>query len=69
MARATAQTAHGVLAERGEWVLNEKGIVDAAGLGAAHAIIGTCASDPEEAVREVGGLLSPPRLDELGARG
>jgi predicted nucleotidyltransferase len=68
MARATAQTAHGMLAERGEWVLNEKGIVDAAGLGAAHEIIGTCARDPEGAVRGVRELLSPPRLDELAAR-
>ncbi|QYN36087.1 nucleotidyltransferase domain-containing protein [Pseudonocardia sp. DSM 110487] len=68
MARATAQTAHGVLAERGEWVLNEKGIVDAAGLAAAHEIIGTCARDPEGAVRRMRELLSPPRLDELNAR-
>jgi hypothetical protein len=68
MARATAQTAHGVLAERGEWVLNEKGIVEAAGLAAAHEIIGTCTRDPEGAVREVRELLSPPRLDELAAR-
>jgi predicted nucleotidyltransferase len=68
MARATAQTAHGVLAERGEWVLNEKGLVDAAGLGNAHAIIGRCADDPERAVRELRELLSPPALDELNAR-
>jgi hypothetical protein len=68
MARATAQTAHGVLAERGEWVLNEKGIVDAAGLGAAHGIIGTCANDPVEAVRALRELLVPPQLDQLNAR-
>jgi len=68
MARATAQTAHGVLAERGEWVLNEKGIVDAADLGASHEIIGTSARDPEGAVRALRELLSPPRLDELNAR-
>lgn len=69
MARATAQSAHGVLAERGEWVLNEKGIVDAAGLGAAHEIIGTCANGPVDAVRALlQELLAPPRLDELNAR-
>jgi predicted nucleotidyltransferase len=68
MARATAQTAHGVLAERGEWVLNEKGIVDAAGLGRAHEIIGTCANEPVDAVRALRDLLTPPRLDELNAR-
>jgi predicted nucleotidyltransferase len=68
MARATAQTAHGVLAARGEWVLNEKGIVDAAGLAAAHEIIGTCDHDPVRAVHELRELLAPPRLDELNAR-
>jgi predicted nucleotidyltransferase len=68
MARATAQTAHGELAERGEWVLNEKGIVDAAGLGGAHEVIGSCANDPSEAVRALRELLAPPRLDELNAR-
>lgn len=68
MARATVQTAHGAMAERGEWVLNEKGIVDAAGLAAAHEIIGTSARDAEGAVRELRELLSPPRLDELNAR-
>lgn len=35
------QTAHGVLTTRGEWALDEKRLVDAAGLGAAHEIIGT----------------------------
>jgi nucleotidyltransferase-like protein len=68
MARATVQTAHGVLAERGEWVLNEKGIVDAAGLAAAHQIIGRSAGDPVGAVRKLKDLLSPPVLDELNAR-
>jgi hypothetical protein len=68
MARATAQTAHGVLAERGEWVLNEKGIVDAAGLGAAHAIIGTSGNNPVAAVRSLRELLAPPDLSELMAR-
>jgi hypothetical protein len=67
MARATVQTAHGVLAERGEWVLNEKGIVEAADLTAAHDIIGTCGRDPVAAVRELTGLLAPPLLHELRA--
>jgi predicted nucleotidyltransferase len=68
MARATAQTAHGVLAERGEWVLNEKGIVDAAGLGGAHEIIGTCSCDPSAAVRALRDVLAAPDLSELTAR-
>jgi hypothetical protein len=68
MARATVQTAHGVLAERGEWVLNEKGIVEAAGLTAAHEIIGACGGDPVAAVRELTRLLAPPLLHGLRAR-
>jgi hypothetical protein len=67
MARATVQTAHGVLAERGEWVLNEKRLVEAAGLADAHGIIGTCAHDPVRAVRELHTLLAPPPLHELAA--
>ncbi len=31
-ARAAAETAHGVLAARGEWVVNEKRLLDRAGL-------------------------------------
>jgi hypothetical protein len=49
-------------------VLNEKGIVDAAGLGGAHEVIGSCANDPSQAVRALRELLAPPRLDELNAR-
>ncbi len=67
MARATVQTAHGVLAARGEWALNEKRLVDAAGLGAAHEIIGTAWQGREAAVAALRHLLAPPRLDELGA--
>jgi predicted nucleotidyltransferase len=67
LARATVQTAHGVLAERGEWVLNEKGLVDAAGLGAAHAIVGGCGDDPVRAVAALRDLLDPPPLHELRA--
>jgi hypothetical protein len=62
------QTAHGVLAERREWVLNEKAIVDAADLAAAHEIIGTSGHDPVRAVDALRELLAPPRLDELTAR-
>ena len=57
-----------MLAERGEWVLNEKGIVDAAGLAAAHEIIGRSAGDPVGAVRKLKDLLSPPVLEELNVR-
>jgi len=56
-----------LLAARGEWVLNEKHLVDDAGLAGAHDIVGTCGSDPDAGVAELRRLLDPPRLDELGA--
>jgi hypothetical protein len=36
-ARAAAETAHGILAARGEWVVNEKRILARAGLRGLHA--------------------------------
>jgi len=67
-ARATLQTAHAVLAARGEWALNEKRLVTAAGLEAADAIIGSLRARPVAAVEELRRLLDPPRLDEVDAR-
>jgi hypothetical protein len=67
MARATVQAAHAVLAERGEWVLNEKRLVDAAGLTRAHEIVGTNGHDLAAAVAAMRALLDPPRIDELSA--
>jgi predicted nucleotidyltransferase len=37
-ARAAAETAHGILAARGEWVVNEKRILDRAGLRGVDAL-------------------------------
>jgi hypothetical protein len=39
IALATVQTAHAVLAGRGEWVTNEKGLVERAGLGAIDTLL------------------------------
>lgn len=39
LAKAAIAAAQAVLAERGEWALNEKGIVERADLGAASAIL------------------------------
>jgi predicted nucleotidyltransferase len=69
MARAAVQTAHAVKAGRGQWVLNEKRLVDDAGLGAAHEILGSGRRNQSSAVRELWTLLAPPRLDELRAHG
>jgi len=37
LAKAAIATSHARLAERGEWVVNEKGIVERAGLGGVEA--------------------------------
>ena len=51
---AVLSAAHAVLAERGEWALNEKRLVERAGLDAARAML----SDPA-AVAEILGLEPP----------
>jgi predicted nucleotidyltransferase len=47
IATAAAQAAHGVLAERGEWITNEKELLDRAGLPSVDAVVSGLASDPE----------------------
>ncbi|WP_247694011.1 nucleotidyltransferase family protein [Streptomyces sp. B93] len=46
IALAATQTAHAVLAGRGEWVTNEKGLIARAGLGAVDGLVGTLTADP-----------------------
>lgn len=46
VARAAVCAAHGRLAERGEWALNEKGIVGRAGLGAMDAVLASMGGEP-----------------------
>ncbi len=67
LARATLQTAHGLLASRGEWVLNEKGLLRRAGLETVATAI-TDETTPRRAVAEARRLLALPELSEL-ARG
>ncbi|MGW3990264.1 nucleotidyltransferase family protein [Streptomyces sp. NPDC004830] len=60
IALATTQTAHAVLAARGEWVTNEKGLVARAGLEEADALVGRLTTRPDglaRTLREVGELL------------
>ena len=47
IATAAAQAAHGVLAERGEWITNEKELLDRAGLPSVDAVVSGLAADPE----------------------
>ncbi|MEV6739824.1 nucleotidyltransferase domain-containing protein [Streptomyces sp. NPDC051104] len=53
VAVATAQAAHAVLAARGEWVTNEKRLVERAGLRAADDIVAGLGPDPESLTRSV----------------
>lgn len=60
LAKAAIAAAHSVLTERSEWALNEKGIVERAGLGAASAILERLTPPRlQEAVKEMRKLLLP----------
>ncbi|WP_443032928.1 nucleotidyltransferase domain-containing protein [Streptomyces sp. DH10] len=53
IALAATQTAHAVLAARGEWVTNEKGLVARAGLRDVDALLGTLPGAPDELERRI----------------
>ncbi|GAA2410980.1 nucleotidyltransferase domain-containing protein [Streptomyces coeruleofuscus] len=53
IALAVTQTAHAVLAARGEWVTNEKGLVARAGLRDVDALLGTFTRAPDELAQRI----------------
>lgn len=53
VATAAAQAAHGVLAARGEWVTNEKRLLERAGLRRIDAVVGALRAQPEALVAAV----------------
>jgi predicted nucleotidyltransferase len=53
LATAAAETAHAVLAARGEWVTNEKRLLERAGLRSVDEIVGGLATDPAVLARAV----------------
>ncbi|MFJ5777191.1 nucleotidyltransferase domain-containing protein [Streptomyces sp. NPDC093094] len=54
VALAAAQAAHGVLAARGEWVTNEKRLLERAGLREVDAVVASLPADGDpEGIREV----------------
>ncbi|EFL31403.1 nucleotidyltransferase domain-containing protein [Streptomyces viridochromogenes DSM 40736] len=55
IALAATQTAHAVLAARGEWVTNEKGLVARAGLGEVDALVANLAASPDALDRAIAG--------------
>ncbi|MFE1026200.1 nucleotidyltransferase domain-containing protein [Streptomyces sp. NPDC058818] len=72
IALAATQTAHAVLAARGEWVTNEKGMVGRAGLGGADGVDGLLAKltpGPEALARSVTDTEALLREAVEGARG
>jgi predicted nucleotidyltransferase len=48
IATAAAQAAHAVLAGRGEWITNEKTLLDRAGLRSVDAVVSGLTADPEQ---------------------
>ena len=54
IARAAVCAAHGRLAERGEWALNEKGIVARAGFGDVDGVLAAVGADPDSLAASVG---------------
>ena len=63
-AKAVMEEGHAVLCERGQWVCNEKRLMEVAGLGGVHALFGGVAAEP-------GGLMQWVNrvADALGAMG
>jgi hypothetical protein len=53
IATASVQAAHGVLAGRGEWVTNEKRLLERAGLRAVDEVLASLATDPDTLTRAV----------------
>lgn len=63
LAHAVLAAAHAALAERGEWALNEKRLVDRAGLGAARQVLASLGATPDalaESCERVRALLGVP---------
>ncbi|GAB1335042.1 nucleotidyltransferase domain-containing protein [Streptomyces sp. E-15] len=61
LATAAVQAAHAVLAARGEWVTNEKRLLERAGLRAVDAVLSGLGADPEtlaEAVTRTEGIIA-----------
>ncbi|WP_457061405.1 nucleotidyltransferase domain-containing protein [Mycobacteroides abscessus] len=64
LAVAAMEYAHAALAARGEWVTNEKGLLDRAGLSGVHTILSSMTDDPaalDRACAEVRTLGSAAR--------
>jgi predicted nucleotidyltransferase len=63
LAKAALETAHGVVASRGEWVLNEKSLITRAGLDEVEAIMSD--GDVASMARRLRTILDPPDIAGL----
>ncbi|HYH32852.1 MAG TPA: nucleotidyltransferase domain-containing protein [Pseudonocardia sp.] len=63
LGKAAMETAHGVVASRGVWVLNEKTLIARAGLGEADEIM--AGGDAETMIGRMRELLGPPEVAGL----
>jgi hypothetical protein len=68
MARAVITEAQALLAERRRWVLNEKGIVERAGLGDADDVLLDPGGTPEELRVSVDRIAAIMRIDRPDIR-
>jgi hypothetical protein len=68
MARAIITEAQALLAERHQWVLNEKSIVERAGLGGAHEVFVDPGGTPEELGVSIGRIVSIMKTDRPDIR-
>ena len=68
LAHAVLCAAHGRLAERREWVLNEKRLVERAGLGAARPLLGAAGRTAAELEATVAAVADAIGVEPLAAR-
>jgi hypothetical protein len=52
-AKAVMEEAHAIVCERGQWVLNEKRLIEAAGLAGVHGLFGGVPADAAGLVKWV----------------
>jgi hypothetical protein len=63
IAVATCQGAHAVLAERGQWITNEKALVDRAGLRGVDAVLAGLTPEPDRLLAAIDATATLLRVD------
>jgi predicted nucleotidyltransferase len=68
LAQAVLSAGHARLAARREWVLNEKRLVQRAGLEETDAILGAAGTTPDDLTRSVGAVATALGIEPLAVR-